>query len=216
MPEIVAQEVIGNKIHVIRGKKVMLDRDLAELYGVETRSLNQAVRRNPQRFPDDFMFRLTGDELKNLKSQIVISSWGGIRKLPLAFTENGVAMLSSILNSERAIQVNIQIMRAFVRIRNLIADNTELRKAIEHHEKRLDNIDREIQIAFATLKSILQLEPEPETLRNCRQKNIHREKRKRWGLERQVERDRRRNPGRAMSSNNNFLFRETGNAAGKG
>jgi len=77
MPEIVAQEVIGNKIHVIRGKKVMLDRDLAELYGVETRSLNQAVRRNPQRFPDDFMFQLTGDELKNLKSQIVISSWGG-------------------------------------------------------------------------------------------------------------------------------------------
>jgi len=105
------------------------------------------------------MFQLTGDELKNLKSQFVISSWGGIRKLPLAFTENGVAMLSSVLNSDRAIQVNIQIIRAFVRIRNLIADNTELRKAIEHHEKRLDNIDRQIQIGFDTLKSILQPEP---------------------------------------------------------
>jgi hypothetical protein len=105
---IMAEEAIINKICLIRNKKVMLDRDSAELYGVETRILNQVMRHNEKRFPDDFMFRLTEDEFKNLISQNVISSWGGIRKLPLTFTEQGVAMLSSLLNSKTAIEVNIR------------------------------------------------------------------------------------------------------------
>jgi len=163
MAEIVAQEVIENKIHVIRGKKVMLDRDLAELYGVTTGNLNKAMKRNIARFPDDFMFQLTLEETKNLMFQIGRSSWGGTRKPGYAFTENGVAMLSSVLSSERAILVNIQIMRAFVRMRDLVADHTDLRKAIEHIERRLDVHDQQIKIAFAALKSILQPEPQPAT-----------------------------------------------------
>ena len=163
MTEIVAQEAIENKIHIIRGKRVMLDRDLAALYGVTTGNLNRAMKRNIARFPDDFMFQLTPDEMKNLIFQIGRSSWGGIRKPAYAFTENGVAMLSTVLNSERAIMVNIQIMRAFVRIRNLVADNTEVRKAIRNMERRLDVHDRQIQGAFAALKSILQPAPRTET-----------------------------------------------------
>ena len=124
-------QVIQSKIYEIRGQKVMLDRDLAELYQVETRVLNQSVKRNIKRFPSDFMFQLTKEEFDNLmsqfatsslKSQFVISSWGGIRKLPFAFTEQGLAMLSGVLNSDVAIEVNISIMRAFVAIRQLISD----------------------------------------------------------------------------------------------
>ena len=164
MAEIVAQEVIENKIHVIRGKKVMLDRDLAELYEVETSQLKRAVRRNIYRFPEDFLFELSKEEYENLRCQFGTLRWGEHSKyLPFAFTENGVAMLSSILNSKRAILVNIQIMRAFVRIRNLVADNADLRKAIEYMEKRLDVHDQQIKIAFAALKSILQPEPQPAT-----------------------------------------------------
>ena len=114
-------ELIQSKIYEIRGQKVMLDFDLAELYQVETRVLNQAVKRNIKRFPPDFMFQLTTDEWEILKSQFVISSWGGTRKLPFAFTEQGLAMLSGVLNSDIAIQVNINIMRAFVAVRQLIA-----------------------------------------------------------------------------------------------
>ena len=114
-------ELIQSKIYEIRGQKVMLDFDLAILYQVETRVLNQAVKRNIKRFPPDFMFQLTTDEWEILKSQFVISSWGGTRKLPFAFTEQGLAMLSGVLNSDIAIQVNINIMRAFVAVRQLIA-----------------------------------------------------------------------------------------------
>lgn len=114
-------QLIQNKIYDIRGRKVMLDRDLAELYRVEVRILNQAVKRNRKRFFDDFMFQLTIDEWEILKSQFVISSWGGVRKLPYAFTEQGLAMLSGILNSDIAIQVNIHIMRAFVALRQMLA-----------------------------------------------------------------------------------------------
>jgi len=123
----------------MRGKKVMLDRDLAVLYGVETRVLNQAVKRNEERFPDDFMFRLSLEEMKNWISQIVISNQKkmGIRKRPYVFTQEGVAMLSSVLNSKRAIHVNIQIMRAFVRIRELIANHKDLQKRIDELEKKL-------------------------------------------------------------------------------
>lgn len=115
-------QLIQSKIYEIRGQKVMLDFDLAEMYQVETRILNQSVKRNIKRFPKDFMFQLTPDEWKILKSQFVISSWGGTRKLPFAFTEGGLAMLSGVLNSDIAIQVNINIMRAFVAIRQLITN----------------------------------------------------------------------------------------------
>lgn len=163
MAEIVALEVIENKIHVIRGKRVMLDRDLATLYEVETKALNQAVKRNSERFPEDFMFQLTLEETDSLRSQFVTLKRGQhLKYLPYAFTENGVAMLSSVLKSDRAILVNIQIMRAFVRMRNLVADNSDLRKAIEHIERRLDVHDRQIQVAFAALKSLLQPGPRPE------------------------------------------------------
>ena len=115
-------QIIQSKIYEIRGQKVMLDRDLAELYEVEVRVLNQSVKRNMKRFPLDFMFQLNEEEWNNLKSQFVISSWGGVRKLPYAFTEQGLAMLSGILNSNIAIQVNINIMRAFVTIRQMLAN----------------------------------------------------------------------------------------------
>ena len=115
-------QIIQSKIYEIRGQKVMLDRDLAELYQVETRVLNQAVKRNIKRFPSDFMFQVTEDEFEILKSQFVIPSWGGVRKLPFAFTEQGLAMLSGILNSDVAIEVNISIMRAFVAVRRLMAN----------------------------------------------------------------------------------------------
>lgn len=112
--------IIQSKIYEIRGQQVMFDFDLAALYQVETRILNQSVKRNIKRFPEDFMFQLTVEEWQNLKSQFVISSWGGVRKLPYAFTEQGVAMLSSVLNSDIAIEVNIAIMRTFIAVRRLI------------------------------------------------------------------------------------------------
>lgn len=115
-------QLIQSKIYEIRGQKVMVDKDLAELYHVETRRLNEAVKRNIKRFPSDFMFQLTNEEFEILKSQFAISSWGGTRKLPFAFTEQGLAMLSGVLNSDIAIEVNIKIMRAFVAVRQLIAN----------------------------------------------------------------------------------------------
>ena len=114
----------------------MLDEDLAELYGVETRRLNEQVKRNIARFPEDFMFQLTNEEYENLKSQIATSNWGGRRKLPYAFTEQGVAMLSGVLNSERAIIVNIQIMRVFTRIRELLETHKEILKKLEQLERK--------------------------------------------------------------------------------
>ncbi|HBH62660.1 MAG TPA: DNA-binding protein [Nitrospiraceae bacterium] len=138
MNEIIPQDVIEQKIFLIKGQKVMLDRDLAVLYGVETKILNKAVRRNIERFPRDFMFQLTKDEFDNLKFQFGTSSWGGTRKLPLVFTENGVAMLSSVLNSKRAIQVNIQIMRTFTKIRTMLASNAQLARKLKALEKKYD------------------------------------------------------------------------------
>jgi ORF6N domain len=132
-----AEDEIINKIYSIRGRKVMLDRDLAELYGVETKVLNQAVKRNEKRFPEDFMFRLTEVEFKNLMSHFVTSSWGGTRKLPLAFTEQGVAMLSSVLNSETAIEVNIQIIRIFTRMRELLLTHKDILIKLEQAEKKM-------------------------------------------------------------------------------
>jgi len=124
-------QIIQNKIYEIRGQRVMLDFDLAELYEVETRVLNQAVKRNIRRFPSDFMFQLTNKEFDNLMSQSVISSWGGTRKLPFAFTEHGVTMLASVLRSERAVEINIQIVRAFIALRQYALGYAELNQKLE-------------------------------------------------------------------------------------
>ena len=129
-------EIIKNSIHEIRGKKVILDFELAKLYGSETKRLKESVRRNSKRFPIDFMFELTHDEWTNLRSQNASSSWGGQRYLPFAFTEQGVAMLSSVLNSERAIEVNITIMRAFVMMRQWALTHQELSKRLDALEQQ--------------------------------------------------------------------------------
>ena len=162
---LLSEETISNKIYFIRGQKVMLDFDLAALYEVETRRLNEQVKRNISRFPSDFMFRLTEIELENLMSQIATSSWGGIRKSPFAFTEHGVLMLSSVLNSPKAIQVNIQIMRIFTRIKQALTDNTELRLIIEELRKKTDNNTKNIEVVFQYLDELMQKadEPNPRT-----------------------------------------------------
>jgi len=160
--EIVTRETIEQKIFLIRGQKVMLDKDLAELYGIETKVLKQAVKRNIKRFPADFMFDLTKEEFKILRSQIVTSSWGGIRYTPMAFAEQGVAMLSSVLKSDRAIQVNIQIMRVFTRMRQMLATHKELAQKLEEHEQRIEQHDGEIATIF---EAIHQLMAPPETSR---------------------------------------------------
>lgn len=138
--EIISQQVIESKIFIIRGKKVMLDKDLSVLYGVETKMLNRAVKRNLERFPEDFMFQLTKEEyIDFLRYQFGTLKRGQHSKyLPYAFTENGVAMLSSVLNSKRAIQVNIQIMRTFTKIREMLTTHKELRLKIEEMEKKYD------------------------------------------------------------------------------
>lgn len=149
-------ETIESKIYLIRGKKVMLDRDLAILYGVETRALNQAVRRNPERFPDEFMFALTREEILRI-SQIVISL--KFSNSVLAFTEQGVAMLSSVLKSKRAIRVNIQIMKTFTRLREMLINHSELRKKIEDMEKKYDH---QFKIVFDALRQLLDEPQKPQ------------------------------------------------------
>lgn len=134
----------------------MLDRDLAMLYDVETRVLKQSVRRNMNRFPEDFMFELTKIEYENLRSQFVTSSWGGARYLPMVFTEQGIAMLSSVLKSERAIAVNIKIIRVFTQIRNLLNDNLELRLEIEEIKKKLTNHSKNIELVFNYLDELIE------------------------------------------------------------
>ena len=158
--EKISVEVVATKILLVRGKKVMLDRDLSELYGVETRDLNKAVKRNLRRFPEDFMFRLTEKE-KNLMFQIGTSSWGGTRKLPYVFTEQGVAMLSSVLKSERAIWVNIAIMRAFVKLRELLLTHKELAQKLEELERKYQLHETDIQVIFEAIKRLLERPPEP-------------------------------------------------------
>jgi len=150
--EVIPQQLIESKILIIRGKKVMLDRDLAALYGVETFNLNKAVKRNIDRFPEDFMFQLTGEEFKNLIFHFGISSWGGTRKLPYVFTENGVAMLSSVLNSKRAVQVNIQIMRTFTKIREMLASNAELSRRLNDLEKKYD---AQFRVVFDAIRQLM-------------------------------------------------------------
>ncbi|HEX5003265.1 MAG TPA: ORF6N domain-containing protein [Bacteroidia bacterium] len=150
------EQFIFSKIYKIRGHQVLLDRDLAALYGVETRVLNQAVKRNLERFPDDFMFQLTDIEHDNLMSQFVTSSWGGTRKLPMAFTEQGVAMLSGVLKSPIAIQVNIQIMRLFVKMRKMITDYKDLLERVEALEKDQEDQHVNIKEIYALIRQLLQ------------------------------------------------------------
>lgn len=160
---IVPDEIVISKIYYIRDQKVMLDSDLAELYGIETRRLNEQVNRNIDRFPDDFMFRLNEEEFQNLMSQIATSKRGGRRKLPYVFTEHGVLMLSSVLNSKQAIEVNIQIMRIFTKIRQMLVDNTEIRLEVEKIKNKLDNQDKNMEIVFKYLDELLekQIKPKP-------------------------------------------------------
>jgi hypothetical protein len=205
MPRALSVEVIATRIYLIRGQRVMLDKDLARLYGVSVKALNQAVSRNSKRFPGDFMYQLTRQEVAYLRSQIVtsntepsmaqevtnlksqsvtssselieqydvsklefqsgISSRGGRRYLPYAFTEQGVAMLSSVLNSERAIQVNIVIMRAFVKLKELLLTHKDLAEKIAALEKKYANHDDKIQLIFEAIKQLLvpiPAQPEPK------------------------------------------------------
>ena len=154
-------QIIQNKIYDIRGYRTMLDFDLAELYRIETGALKRAVRRNIERFPPDFMIELTTEEFENLRCQTGISSWGGTRFLPFAFTQEGIAMLSSVLRSSTAIQVNISIMRAFVLMRQMIAGYDELRKRIEELEINTDAQFSEIYQALTELLSKKQMEEKP-------------------------------------------------------
>ena len=153
----IPDEILMNKIYLIRGQKVMIDSDLSELYGVETRRLNEQVKRNISRFPEDFMFQLSEDEFNNLISQIATSSWGGRRRLPYVFTEHGVLMLSSVLNSERSIKVNIQVMRIYVRLREMILFHNEILQRLESLERKFNGHDNKIMAVFEYLKQFEQI-----------------------------------------------------------
>lgn len=158
--KLIPVERIENIIFIIRGQKVMLDADLAKLYSVKTKVLIQAVKRNLARFPADFRLQLNKSEHETLRSQFVTSRWGGRRYLPYAFTEQGVAMLSSVLNSERAIQVNIQIMRTFTKLRQILASHEELRRKVEMMEKKNN---QQFKVIFDVIKVLVEL---PETKKN--------------------------------------------------
>lgn len=159
MNQLVPKEVIEKRILLVRGQKVMLDKDLAELYGVETFNLNKAVKRNLDRFPIDFMFQLTNEEFENLIFHFGISRWGGTRKLPYAFTEQGVAMLSSVLKSKKAVQVNIEIMRAFVKLRELLTTHKDLTRKLEEIEKKYD---AQFRIVFDAIRQLMQPPEKPK------------------------------------------------------
>jgi hypothetical protein len=160
-------ELIINKIILLRDQKVLLDRDLAELYGVDTRTLNQAVKRNLKRFPEDFMFQLTKEEFEIWRSQIVISNSDrmGLRRPPYVFTEQGVAMLSSVLNSDRAILVNIQIIRVFTKMRALLDSHKEILRKLESIEKKDIEQDEKILLIFEYLKQLEQAKQEETIFR---------------------------------------------------
>ncbi len=160
--EIIPVERIAQRILYLRGQQVMLSQDLAALYGVAVKALNQAVKRHASRFPLDFVFQLTSEEFENLKSQIVTSSWGGLRRaLPYAFTEQGLAMLSSVLNSERAVKVNIAIMRAFVKLREMLETNRELARKFSELEQRVGKHDEEIAAILEAIRQLMALPKQP-------------------------------------------------------
>jgi len=149
---LIPHEAIEGKIFLIRGRKVMLDRDLSILYGINTGNLNKAVSRNKDRFPNDFMFQLTKEEFKNLKFHFGISSWGGTRKMPRVFTEHGILMLSSVLNSKRAVQANIQIMRTFTKLREMISSHKELQRKIKAMERKYDS---QFKVVFDAIRHLM-------------------------------------------------------------
>ena len=163
---LVAAQKILNRIYVICGQKIMIDKDLSELYNVETRILNQSIKRNLKRFPKDFMFQLSAKEFKNLISQNVISSWDGTRKLPYAFTEQGVAMLSSILNSDIAIEVNIRIIRVFTRLREFALTHKDILIQLAKLEKEIKGNSKDIENIFIVLKELIEKQQRPLPSRN--------------------------------------------------
>ena len=151
----IPNEIIENKIYFIRNVKVMLDSDLALLYGVETKQLKRQVRRNIERFPDDFMFELNEIESEILRSQIGTSSWGGSRYVPMVFTEQGISMLSSVLSSATAIKMNIQIIRVFTKIREVLNDNLNIKIEIEEIKKKLSNHSKNIELVYSYLDEMM-------------------------------------------------------------
>lgn len=154
---LIPAERIERAILLIRGQKVLLDADLAELYGVTTSRLNEQVKRNRQRFPEDFMFRLTAQEFKKLMSQIATSSsrWGGRRKLPLVFTEHGAVMAANVLNSPTAVAASIEVVRAFVRLRQFLASHEELARKLDELEKKLGDHDERFQMVFEAIRQLM-------------------------------------------------------------
>ena len=160
---ILSDDIVVNKIYEIRSQKVMLDSDLAELYGVETKRLNEQIRRNLDRFPEDFMFQLTVSEWQSLRSQIATSKIGrgGRTYLPNVFTEHGVLMLSSVLNSPQAISVNIQIVRVFTKLRKLLNENSELKLEIDEIKKKLKNQDKNIELVFSYIDELTEKKAKP-------------------------------------------------------
>ena len=160
----IPEEIITSKIYLIRGQKIMLDRDLAELYGVETKRLKEAVRRNKERFPDDFMFEMSKEELQNWRTHFATSKEvkKGLRYAPFCFTEQGVAMLSSVLNSPRAIAVNIRIIRIFTKIREAFTDNLNLKLEIEEIKKKLSNQSKNIELVFNYLDELVERKNKPK------------------------------------------------------
>ncbi|MFM9909688.1 MAG: ORF6N domain-containing protein [Chitinophagaceae bacterium] len=163
---LVMEQKILNRIYVVRGQKIMLDEDLAEMYKVETKRLNEQVKRNIKRFPKDFMFTLTEKEYENLKSQNATSSWGGRRKLPTAFTEQGVAMLSSVLNSDVAIEVNIRIIRVFTKLKEYALTHNEILVQLGKLEKEVKVNNKDIENIFLVLKELLDKQNKPMLPRN--------------------------------------------------
>ncbi len=162
MKKLITQNQIESKILLIRGSKVMFDRDLARLYGVQTGQLTRQVRRNIERFPCDFMFQLKRNEFNDLKCQFGISSWGGTRKLPYVFTQEGVAMLSSVLNSKRAIQVNIQIMRVFIKLKEIVSTNKEIFSKLTQLENKYEKHDEQIYAIFEQIREFLTFKEKPK------------------------------------------------------
>ena len=161
---VIPEEILMSKIFYIRGQKVMLDKDLAELYEVQTKVLNQAVKRNINRFPEAFMFQLSKNEFESLRSQIVTLNARGThpKYLPYVFTEHGVCMLSTVLNSEKAVQISIFIINAFIKMREILASNVDLKKQIEKIESKLLNVDEEIQTIFNVIKELISVPKRPK------------------------------------------------------
>jgi hypothetical protein len=153
-------QALAGRILVIRGQRVLLDSDLAQLYGVETRVFNQAVKRNLNRFPADFMFQLSDEELQNLISQSVTSSWGGRRKLPVAFTEHGAIMAASVLNSDRAVEMSVYVVRAFVQLRELLVDHKALADKLAELERRVTHHDNSLAEVIAAIRALM-AQPKP-------------------------------------------------------